>query len=151
MEYKIKKLDCESSNEIKELFISVFTKEPWNDDWSNADQLDLYIKDLTGNRNSLTFGLYEGGDLVAVSMGHVKHWYSGTEYYIDELCVKTEKQGMGIGSEFVKQIEKELAILEIYNIFLLTEKTVPAFEFYRNRGFTELNDMVAFAKKSEIV
>lgn len=147
MKYKIKKLGLENNSEIEELFVSVFTKEPWNDDWSNASQLDLYIEDLTANRNSLTFGLYEGGDLVAVSMGHVKHWYSGTEYYIDELCVRTEKQGMGIGSEFLSEIENELKKIEINNIFLLTEKTVPAYDFYRNRSFHELNDMVAFAKK----
>ncbi len=58
--YDIRQLDEDSFSMIKELFFSVFTEEPWNDDWSDEDQLQLYIHDLIGQNNSLTFGLYEG-------------------------------------------------------------------------------------------
>ena len=47
-------------------------------------QLHLYIQDLVGQSNSLTFGLFEGTELIGISMGHIKHWYTGTEYFIDE-------------------------------------------------------------------
>ncbi len=33
------------------------------------------------------------------------------------------------------------------HIFLLTDKDVPAYGFYRKQGFYELKDNVAFAKK----
>ena len=33
---------------ITELFRDVFTHAPWNDDWSDQNQLDAYITDLTG-------------------------------------------------------------------------------------------------------
>ena len=77
--YCFKRLDESCSGEIRELFVNVFTKEPWNDDWSDENQLRLYIHDLVGQDNSLTFGLYEGNELIGVSMGHNKHWYTGTE------------------------------------------------------------------------
>ena len=145
--YRFKQLDESAAAIIKELFVSVFTAEPWNDDWSNENQLDLYIHDLIGQNNSLTFGLYEGAELIGISMGHIKHWYTGTEYYIDELCISTSQQGKGVGTLFVSEIEKACKELGLTHIFLLTEKNVPAFTFYKKQQFYELKNSVAFAKE----
>ena len=147
MKYRFKQLDESAAAIIKELFVSVFTIEPWNDDWSNENQLDLYIHDLISQNTSLTFGLYEGTKLIALSMGHIKHWYTGTEYYIDELCVSTSKQGKGVGTLFVSEIEKACKELGLTHIFLLTENNVPAFTFYKKQKFYELKNNVAFAKE----
>ena len=142
-----KKLDESAISVIKELYVSVFSKEPWNDDWSDEKQLHLYIRDLTGQSNSLTFGLFDGTELIGVSMGHIKHWYTGTEYFIDELCVSTAKQGQGIGTLFLNMIEKACRELGLKHIFLLTENDVPAFEFYKKRGFSKLENSVSLAKE----
>ena len=147
MKYCFKQLDESAASIIKELFVSVFSAEPWNDDWSNENQLDLYIHDLIGQNNSLTYGLYEGTELIGISMGHIKHWYTGTEYYIDELCISTSKQGKGVGTLFVSEIEKACKELGLTHIFLLTEKNVPAFTFYKKQQFYELKNSVAFAKE----
>ena len=147
MKYHFKQLDESAAAIIKELFVSVFTAEPWNDDWSNENQLDLYIHDLISQNNSLTFGLYEGAELIGISMGHIKHWYTGTEYYIDELCISTSKQGKGVGTLFVSEIEKACKELGLTHIFLLTENNVPAFTFYKKQRFYELKNNVAFAKE----
>ncbi|MBP1548217.1 MAG: N-acetyltransferase, partial [Clostridia bacterium] len=80
--YDFKRIGVSETEIIKELFTGVFTIAPWNDDWSDGEQLDLYIQDLIGQNNSLTYGLFENGKLIGLSMGHIKHWYSGTEYYI---------------------------------------------------------------------
>jgi aminoglycoside 6'-N-acetyltransferase I len=132
---------------ITALFYDVFTNEPWNDDWSDAAQLDAYITDLIGQRNALTLGYVDGDRLVGLSMGFIKHWYSGTEYYIDEFCIDRRMQGRGIGTSFMKAIEQYLAKREIRQIFLQTERTAPAYGFYLNRGFQELKDHVSFAKQ----
>ena len=145
--YCFKRLDESYADSITELFVSVFTREPWNDDWSDKSQLQLYIHDLIGQNNSLTFGLYDGAELIGISMGHIRHWYSGTEYFIDELCISTEKQGKGAGTLFVENIEKACKELGLTHIFLLTENNVPAFEFYKKRGFYKLENNVAFAKE----
>lgn len=46
--YNYKKIGMDEIEIIKELFTSVFTIEPWNDDWSDQEQLDLYLSDLVG-------------------------------------------------------------------------------------------------------
>ena len=134
---------------ILKLFKDVFTNEPWNDDWSDAKQLNAYIDDLTGQTNSLSLGYFDGDRLVGLSLGCVKHWFFGTEYCIDEFCVDRHVQGKGIGSAFMKAIEAFLAERRITRIFLQTERTVPAYAFYGRRGFRELKDHVSFAKEVE--
>ena len=139
-------LDESSFEDIKTLFRSVFTQPPWNDDWSDEEQLDQYLLDLMGTRLPLVLGLVEDGELIGVSLGNIRHWYEGTEYLIDELCIKTEMQGRGYGSLFLSLIEEHLRERGLHTIYLTTDRNVPAYEFYRSRGFIELPDDVAFFK-----
>lgn len=143
---EIRRLSAENIEEIKKLFRDIFTKEPWNDDWSDDAQLHAYITDLTGNQNSLTLGLYVDGTLTGLSMGSVMHWYMGTEYYIYELCIKTEEQGKGLGTEFLKKIEAYISERGMTHIYLQTERNVPAYGFYIKNGFAELEGHASLAK-----
>ena len=133
----LKRLTIKDKKIITDVFTSVFTKEPWNDDWSDTNQLDMYINDLVGQGYSLTYGLFDDDELIGIAMGYVKHWYSGTEYIINEFCVKTERQGAGAGSFFIAEIEKAIKELGIKQIFLLTDSNVPAYNFYKKNGFSE--------------
>ncbi len=143
---KIRKLTAESIDDIKELFTDVFMNEPWNDDWSDEEQLHRYIIDLTGNANSLTIGLFDNEELIGVSMGNIRHWFTGTEYFIDEFCIKRNEQRKGYGKEFLNQIETYIAELGIKSVFLQTGRNMPAFEFYKNNGFAELSEHVSLIK-----
>ncbi len=145
--YDFRKIGINETEIIKDLFTSVFTIEPWNDDWSNREQLNLYLLDLIGQSNSLTYGLFENDKLIGVSMGHIKHWHSGTEYYIEELCIQTEKQGKGTGTFFLKEIENAIKEIGLVQIFLQTENNVPAYSFYKKNGFCELKEHVSFVKQ----
>ena len=146
--YTLIRLSIDDKEEIKKVFVGVFTKEPWYDDWSDEEQLDMYICDLVGQGYSLTYGLYDDtGELIGISLGYIKHWYSGTEYIINELCIKTEKQGAGAGTFFIHAIEEAIKEQGLKQIFLLTESNVPAFEFYRKNGFVQSEYNVAFSKR----
>lgn len=144
---ELKVLSLEDRKIITDLFTDVFTNEPWNDDWSDQAQLEAYITDLTGQSYSLTLGYFEGDRILGLSMGYIKHWYSGTEYIINEFCVDRHSQGKGIGTAFMKAIEAYLSGKGIRQIFLLTDKDVPAYTFYLHNGFTEQIGNVAFAKR----
>lgn len=111
-----------------------------------TNQLRMYINDLTGNENSLTYGLFDEGELVGLSMGYVMHWYMATEYYIFELCIRTDRQGEGLGTYFLDEMEKELLAHDIKQIYLQTEENVPAYEFYKKRGFFVLNGHMSLGK-----
>lgn len=143
---ELRRLSIDDKEEIKALFKGVFTGEPWNDDWSDSEQLDLYIEDLCGQGYSLTYGLYDGDEMIGLSMGYIKHWYTGTEYIIDELCIKTDRQGSGAGTFFLEQIEKTIKELGLKQIFLLTDRDMPAYNFYKKNGYVEVSSLVPFAK-----
>lgn len=120
--------------------------EPWNDDWSNEEQLDNYMLDLTGNRNSLSIGLYDGDELIGVSLGSVMHWCTGTEYYIYEFFINTKHQGKGFGTEFIKDIIEYVKHMNVNHIFLQTERELPAYSFYKKAGFRELEGHASLVK-----
>ena len=144
---ELKELNSMNRESIIQLFIDVFSNEPWNDDWSDTAQLDAYITDLTGQNYSLTLGYFDGERLIGLSMGHIKHWYTGTEYCIEEFCISRDFQGKGIGTAFMKAIESFLSERQVCRIFLQTEKSAAAYSFYTARGFHELDGHGSLAKR----
>jgi len=143
----LKELSKEYLPFVSALFLDVFSHEPWNDDWSDSTQLSAYMEDLTGNRNSLSFGLFLNDELIGISLGHIRHWYEGTEYFIDEFCIARSHQRQGFGGAFIEFLRKELQCRKMDFIFLLTGDDVPAYDFYRKNGFERVEHNVAMALK----
>lgn len=142
----IREIDVAQIDQIKTLFFRIFTGKPWNDDWSNPVQLHSYIMDIIGNPNSLSFGLFDEDELIGLSLGLIMHWHAGTEYYILEFGLASNRQGEGLGSLFMREIEHLAKEKDVTHIFLQTERTVPAYDFYTKNGFTELADHVSMFK-----
>ena len=142
----MKKLGTSQTEIIKELYVSVFSEEPWNQDFSDDEQLDLLMSDYIGQNNSLSFGLFEGGELIGISLGRVLHCTSGTQYSIDEFCIRTDKQRKGFGSCFLDMIEEEIKKSDMTCIFLQTRRDVPAFDFYLKNYFYEFDEIASLAR-----
>ena len=142
-----RRIELEQKEQVKEKFLQVFTDAPWFDDWSDPEQMDMYLNDLMGQSYSVAFGLYEGNDLIGASLGYIKHWYSGTEYIIDEFFIVKEKQGKGIGTYFMEEIGDAIKEMGVLTVFLLTERGVPAYDFYIKNGFNEIPETTAFWKE----
>lgn len=132
---------------MKEFFRDVFTREPWCDDWSDDAQLSAYIRDIAGCFNSISFGFFENGEMVALCIGKKHHWWGGTEYFIEELCVRFDLQGKGVGTRFMAEIEREILKRGMFQIYLQTERGKPAAEFYKKVGFDEIENTVCFFKQ----
>uniref|UniRef100_UPI00129060E8 GNAT family N-acetyltransferase n=1 Tax=Streptococcus suis TaxID=1307 RepID=UPI00129060E8 len=92
------------------------SQEPWNDDWSDEEQLDCYIGDLLGHPRALGFGLFDQEKLIGLSLGYIRFWYEGTEYRIEEFCISRDYQGQGHGASLLADIEKQLADRKIVHI-----------------------------------
>lgn len=143
----IEELSIENIDEIKFIIKEAFSREPWNDDWSDEQQFHSYILDLIDNKNSLSLGLHDNGELIGVSLGRIKHWYAGTEYWIDDLAILPKAQGHGCGSAFVDLIETHAISKGIVGIVLFTERDIPAYGLYVKKGFEERKERVFFEKK----
>ena len=139
-------LDDSRLAEMAELYRISFMRDPWNDDWSDTDQLMKYVKEISGGYNALNFGLLVDGKLIAMSLGMIKHWWEGTNYNIEELCVDPELQGQGTGTRFIGLIENEIRKRGLSGIFLQTDNDKPSYSFYQKSGFKELSSHVSFYK-----
>lgn len=144
---ELKELQSEDFDQIKDLFRSVFMAPPWNDDWSDENQLDLYLHEIMDVPLSLNYGLYVDEKLVGISLGKIKHWCGGTEYFIEELCIKTDMQSKGLGSKFMNLIENNIIKKDVQQIFLITQRTVPAYSFYKKKGFHEIEEHASMFKE----
>lgn len=142
----VRTLGLEQIEDVKQMMLDIFTKEPWNDTWTE-EQLHRYVTELMAPENALCLGLYEGEQLAGIALGRKKHWYEGTEYWIDELGIHPEKQHLGFGKLFMEQIEAVARAEEIVFIVLQTERTVPAYQFYQRNGFRENRDSAFMVKR----
>ena len=123
--------------QMAELYKNAFGCAPWNDDWSDEIQLKEYIKEISCSFNSLNYGLLIDGNLSAISIGMIRHWWEGTP----------DLQGKGVGSRFMKMIEKDVQKRGLSGIFLQTDNDKPSYKFYQKNEFYELASHVSFYKK----
>ena len=121
-----------------------FSVEPWNDNWTDENTFYMYIKDIMGNANSLSLGLYDDDILIGIALGRLKHWYDGIEFCIDDLCIKTSHQGKGAGTQFLKLIKQYSRGNHYKEISLRTDRTASAYHFYKTNGFNEALNQVYF-------
>ena len=139
-------LDDSYLPQMAELFRDAFSGEPWNDNWSDTEQLMEYMKDISKAYSQLNYGLLIDGRLVGMSVGKIKHWWEGTEYAIDEICVSPEYQGRGLGSKFLSLIESAIREKGLGGIFLQTDNDKPAYRFYHKNGFRDLASHMSLYK-----
>ncbi|MBY0147812.1 GNAT family N-acetyltransferase [Neobacillus niacini] len=143
---KVSILQPSNHEDMKKLFLDVFSNDPWFDKW-NSNQLDLYMKDLTENNNSLSLALFdEKEELIGCSLGYIFNWWEGREYFIKEFFISRKKQSQGAGSTFLTLIKERLRVEDVQHITLATEKDVPAYHFYQKNGFS-VSEKSAFLVK----
>ena len=73
-----------------DLFIDVFTKEPWNDTYTSREQVVSFFQNHMANNYFVGYVLEEDDRIIALSIGMKKPWINGLEYYIDQFCVSSE-------------------------------------------------------------
>ncbi len=131
----IKEFTLEDIENCAELYLKVFSADPWYDDWLSLDQVRYYLRELIENPVFEGFVAYENTRVVAVCLGHRRSWWMGKELFIDEFYVENERQGNGIGSKLLNYVNEYLKKEDYGRLVLLTNKGIPAQEFYMKNGF----------------
>lgn len=127
-------------------FIKVFNAEPWNDNW-NEESAFQYLSDYYNNPNFLGVIAIENGEQLGFIMGVQRKWYSGDEYFIHEMCVDQTLQNKGIGKAMLNYLEIQLKARSVESMTLLTNRNIPAEQFYKNNGFEEIERLVFLYKE----
>ena len=130
-----------------DLFVEVFTKEPWNDVYESRDQVATFFRRHMGCNYFIGYILAEGDNVVALSLGMKKPWLKGMEYYIDQFCVRPDLQHKGIGSSFLTLIEHEIRREGMNALILNTEQGFPSERFYLKNGFQLIEGLNTLVKE----
>ena len=127
-----------------EIFSRTFSKEPWNEKWST----DSAFERLAHFYHSKGFCgvLAEEENVAGFVLGNVEPYYSGAVFYLRDMCTSTEHQSKGVGTKILMLLEEMLVLRNVRNIYLLTEYSIPAAKFYRNRGFEIDEKSSSFSK-----
>lgn len=128
------------------LFEDTFTKEPWNDVYTDPLQVTRYFSRCLESNQSLVYVLMDDERMVGLSIGFKKPWINGVEYYIDEFCIAYDRQGEGLGTVFLEAIREANKKEGLELIILATDRGYPSEAFYRKNGFTELTENIVFYK-----
>lgn len=145
-EYTFLQLEKSMLNECIDLFIDTFSKEPWEDTYDSREQVAEFFDNYLSDSYFVGYVMKDREKIIALSVGAQKPWIKGMEYYIDQFCVDEKYQRIGIGSTFLRLIEKDIECKGMNGIILMTSRGFPSEEFYLKNGFTRLDDLVYLVK-----
>lgn len=127
------------------LFIDVFNKEPWNEKWS-MDRAELYLQNYINTPGFIGVLSEQDETVDGFIFGVSKPLWSGDEFFINEMCVRTDRHRSGTGTKMLQYLERILIKDGITDIALLTNRNIPAEQFYLKNGFEEISRLVFLAK-----
>lgn len=126
-------------------FIDVFNQEPWNDEWAK-ETAKQYLLDFTNTPGFKGIVAVYGEEIIGFIFGNRKQWWSGDEFFINEMCVRIEKQKTGVGSKMMEYLIKELESDGVSSISLLTDRGIAAEAFYKKNGFSEIERLMFLSR-----
>ncbi|HSP22087.1 MAG TPA: GNAT family N-acetyltransferase [Planococcus sp. (in: firmicutes)] len=131
-----------------ETFVSVFNDAPWNDEW-DMEKATNYLADFSKTPGFTGILAVEDTEIIGFIFGSRRRWWSGDEFFINEMCVKGEQQQKGVGKKLLNRLAEELEGSTITSVSLLTDRGIPAEHFYKKNGFEEIERLVFLSRDVE--
>lgn len=144
---KLKKICKEDIEELVDIYINTFSKEPWYDEFNDRNLVVKFFNNHLNNNYFIGYILLLDNNIIGMSLGMKKPWENGMEYYIDQFLINYEYQNKGYGKYFLKEIEKDLKKLKINGILLNTERDFLSYDFYIKNGFSDFKDLSVLGKE----
>lgn len=144
---KLKKICKDDIEELVDIYINTFSKEPWYDEFNDRNLVVKFFNNHLNNNYFIGYILLLDNNIIGMSLGMKKPWENGMEYYIDQFLINYEYQNKGYGKYFLKEIEKDLKKLKINGILLNTERDFLSYDFYVKNGFSDFKDLSVLGKE----
>ncbi|MBS4193591.1 GNAT family N-acetyltransferase [Lederbergia citri] len=147
MEYLKRNITINELEACSDLYTYVFNQSPWFDEWT-LESASKRLRDIIHHPQFYGFGLFDHEEhLLGFILGYAETWWDGKHFQVVEMCVKTEKQGKGIGSNLLFALENYCKESGINRIYLLTGSGGQAEAFYLKNGFYVNPRMIMMSKK----
>lgn len=127
--------------EIAEIYRLESSKKPYCQNWDEKDS----IKKISEFLNDYIY-ILENEKIMGFIIVKIRIDHNGKTAFVEELWIKSEYQGKGYGTMLMQFIEKEFKKLNIQSIFLISDKTSKAFNFYKKLKFEPYQKYILMGK-----
>lgn len=144
---EIRKINKNDIPLCAEIFMASYNQMPWNYDW----KLDDAVKYLNEYADAPLFEGFmiveDDGKVSGALLGHTKTWWTNNQFMIDELFISPLMQGKGYGKLLLKHVEQFAKEYSIDRLTLMTNKFMPALQFYNKNDFSKVDQYVFMFKE----
>lgn len=128
------------------LFQSVFSGEPWNEKWS-ISQIEATITRHIRKKTFVGFVVTNRHSNIGYLTGF-RFWLFPSIFYLDQLFVNADYQGLKIGKRLLVETEQHLKNQGVSSIFLLTKRQTYAEKFYITNSYMSFLRAIRINKKN---
>lgn len=127
------------------LFVSVFNNASWNENW-DIETVAERLEDCYRTPGFYGLIVRIENEVVGFAMGNTERWDKTKHFYLKEMCVASDHQRRGVGTELMNALERELKNQGVGRIYLHTARDSPAQGFYDKQGFYVSAKMIMMSK-----
>lgn len=129
-----------------QILCAVYNNDLWQCRWTQ-DVAEAYLGDAMGYRAFVGYAAVEGGAVIGALFAHEKIWWNNAEVFIEEMFVRPDRQGSGVGSALMHAAEEYVRRQGLAGITLSTNRFAPAAGFYRKHGFSDCGHVLFMARE----
>lgn len=134
--------------ECAKLYVKVFNDKPWNDDW-NVESAYRRLHDIFIAPNFEGVLYMKDEEVLGAIFGNYEQYYNGMHYYLREMFVANESQGLGIGSQILDYMEDMHRKNKVTTTYLFTSQGNRTSDFYQKNGYKIWTGMAMMGKHYE--
>lgn len=124
-----------------EIYAMAFPMEQWGIDWT-ADSAREYLSDYFEQKRFVGYVYEEDGMVIGCVFALIKISGSKQEIYINEMAVRPDRQGQGIGKSLLDTVCRYSDSNGLAGVVLYTSEYAPAAKFYEKNGFLLSNGTI---------
>lgn len=129
-----------------DLFVHVFGADPWNENWPRASA-HRRLSAIVHAPGFLGVSALHNTQLIGFALGHLEPYRDEDHYYLQEMCVATDRQRTGVGKAILAYLESLLWRGGCSQMYLLTARESPAAAFYHQNGFTSAQRTIVMVRR----
>ena len=117
-----------------EIYAKAFPEEHWGIDWTSENASE-YLTDFFEQKKFVGYVYEENDEIIGCIFAIGKVSGSKKELYINEMAVRPDRQGQGIGKKMLEAVIDYSNQNGFAGVVLYTSEYAPAAKFYDKNGF----------------
>ncbi len=134
-----------------QIFYDVFTTGEFNYEWLEYENVVRYFTDLYNTPGFAGYVYVDGGEILGGCLGAVSDYFLVAQYEIKEIFVAKQHARRGVGSRLLAEVEADLQKRGVGYIFLLTDKSINAYNFYQKNNYMENSGIAHMSKTLTLI